>query len=122
MASKAASRPMKKTQSLSIFLQHLKNARDRAGTDVENYKLNNSRCRILSNCKEVMHNGSGIIYWMCRDCRVQDNWAMLFAQSLALSRRVPLFVCFFGEPDMHLYPTKRQYEFLIGGMYSRCTK
>lgn len=31
---------------------------------------------------------------MSRDKRVQDNWALLFAQELALQRRVPLVVAF----------------------------
>jgi deoxyribodipyrimidine photo-lyase len=43
--------------------------------------------------------GSGpVLYWMSRDQRVSDNWALLFAQELALEREVSLGVVFSLAP------------------------
>jgi hypothetical protein len=35
----------------------------------------------------------GVLYWMWRDKRVQDNWALLYSQKVALQLNVPLQVC-----------------------------
>ncbi|MFO0002994.1 MAG: hypothetical protein ACK559_17860, partial [bacterium] len=34
----------------------------------------------------------GVLYWMWRDKRVQDNWALLYSQKVALQLNVPLQV------------------------------
>ena len=52
---------------------------------------------------------------MNRDKRVDDNWAIIAAQSIALKNRVPLIVCFqyLGNfPDSNI----RQYGFLFRGL------
>ena len=49
------------------------------------------RSRIL---KEVSTNSGPIIYWMNRDQRVDDNWAMLEAQAKAIEISQPLIVVF----------------------------
>tara|TARA_B100001996_G_C18632359_1_gene582264 strand:- start:23 stop:1300 length:1278 start_codon:yes stop_codon:yes gene_type:complete len=52
---------------------------------------------------------------MQRDKRVQDNWALIFAQKLAIEYQVPLLVCYsyIGQfPKANL----RQYEFLFRGL------
>lgn len=59
----------------------------------------------------------GVIYWMRRDCRVQDNWAMIHAQYLAFKTQSPLYVVY-CMPKSNLYATRRQYEFLIDGLIS----
>jgi hypothetical protein len=35
-------------------------------------------------------HGGCVVYWMSRDQRVQDNWALLYAQQEALALGVPL--------------------------------
>ena len=35
-----------------------------------------------------------IVYWMSRDQRAEDNWALTFAQKLALEQGEPLGVVF----------------------------
>jgi deoxyribodipyrimidine photo-lyase len=52
---------------------------------------------------------------MQRDKRVQDNWALIHAQDLALKNKVPLYVCFtylgkFENANI------RQYQFLFDGL------
>jgi deoxyribodipyrimidine photo-lyase len=60
--------------------------------------------------------GSGmILYWMSRDQRVHDNWALLFAQEIALERKVPLGVVFCLVPKF-LDAALRQYEFMLKGL------
>ena len=56
-----------------------------------------------------------VLYWMQRDKRVNDNWALLYAQKLAIEFNVPLIVCFhyFGKfSNSNL----RQYHFLFQGL------
>lgn len=71
------------------------------------------RVRIL---KRIEEEGLGpVVYWMQRDQRAQDNWALLFAQSLALSKNVPLVVVFNVVPKF-LDATWRQYHFMLEGL------
>jgi deoxyribodipyrimidine photo-lyase len=56
-----------------------------------------------------------VIYWMSRDQRVADNWALLHAQSLALERQAPLAVVF-TLADSFLGATLRQFGFMLRGL------
>ena len=56
-----------------------------------------------------------VVYWMSRDQRVRDNWALLYAQELALSLNRPLGVVFCLAPAF-LGATLRQYGFLLKGL------
>lgn len=56
-----------------------------------------------------------VLYWMSRDQRVLDNWALLFSQKLALSQRAPLVVVFCLVPEF-LGATIRQYDFMLKGL------
>lgn len=47
--------------------------------------------------KKSLQNPS-IFYWMQRDVRTFDNWALLFAQSLAVQNQVPLRVVYALHP------------------------
>ena len=56
-----------------------------------------------------------VVYWMQRDQRVDDNWALLYAQERALEKQTPLYVVF------NLVPTFagaswRQYDFMLHGL------
>jgi len=74
--------------------------------------INDKRIRLLQDGKET--NGP-VIYWMSRDQRVHDNWALIFAQKLALEKKLPLLVIFNLVPDF-LEATIRQYGFMIQGL------
>lgn len=74
--------------------------------------IDSKRVRTL---KEGKFTGHSVLYWMNRDKRVDDNWALIMAQSLALKKHVPLIVCFqyvgkFSEANI------RQYGFLFKGL------
>lgn len=56
-----------------------------------------------------------VVYWMSRDQRARDNWALLFAQDLSLRQRRPLFVVFCLVPDF-LGSAMRHYRFMIRGL------
>jgi deoxyribodipyrimidine photo-lyase len=56
-----------------------------------------------------------VVYWMSRDQRVRDNWALLYAQELARTRKVPLAVVFALSPRF-LDATLRQYDFMLRGL------
>ena len=71
--------------------------------------MNEQRIRLLQAGNET--NGP-ILYWMSRDQRVHDNWALLFAQQLALEKKRSLTVIFNLVPDF-LEATIRQYNFMI---------
>ncbi|NWF89792.1 MAG: deoxyribodipyrimidine photo-lyase [Ignavibacteriaceae bacterium] len=74
--------------------------------------LNEKRIRLLQAGTET---SGPVIYWMSRDQRVHDNWALLFAQQLALEKKLPLAVVFNLVPDF-LEATIRQYGFMLKGL------
>lgn len=55
------------------------------------------------------------MYWMSRDQRVFDNWALLYARELAVRFNTYLIVVFCLAPRF-LGATRRQYEFMIAGL------
>jgi deoxyribodipyrimidine photo-lyase len=70
------------------------------------------RVRMLNKGHE---RGGPVVYWMSRDQRVRDNWALLFAQEVALSRKESLAVLFCLVPKF-LDATMRQYVFMLKGL------
>ena len=56
-----------------------------------------------------------VIYWMSRDQRVHDNWALVHAQEIALSKGEPLAVVFCLVPSF-LNAAARQYGFMLKGL------
>ena len=75
-------------------------------------KIDPARTKVLRN---GVFSGKSVLYWMSRDKRVDDNWALLAAQSVALNNKVPLIVCFqyLGNfPEANI----RQYGFQLKGL------
>ncbi|MDD5010091.1 MAG: deoxyribodipyrimidine photo-lyase [Syntrophorhabdaceae bacterium] len=70
------------------------------------------RVKVLREGKEVP---GAVAYWMSRDQRVNDNWALAFAQELAMKRRSPLVVMFSLAPQF-LYASVRHYDFMLIGL------
>ncbi len=56
-----------------------------------------------------------VAYWMSRDQRSADNWALLFAQETAIARTLPLVVVFCLS-DSFPGATLRQYGFMLRGL------
>jgi deoxyribodipyrimidine photo-lyase len=74
--------------------------------------INEKRIRLLQKGNEI--NGP-VVYWMSRDQRVHDNWALLFAQKLSLEKKKSLVVIFNLVSDF-LEATIRQYGFMLKGL------
>lgn len=74
--------------------------------------INSKRIRNLNNLEYV---SGPIVYWMSRDQRVRDNWALLYCQEKALDYKVPMVVVFCLVPHF-LGAIKRQYVFMIEGL------
>lgn len=70
------------------------------------------RARVL---KEGQERRGPVAYWMSRDQRAHDNWALLYAQQLAQERRAPLLVVFCLAPRF-LGAAWRHYAFMLEGL------
>ncbi len=70
------------------------------------------RVRALKEGKET---SGAVAYWMSRDQRVADNWALLFAQELALKRKASFVVVFSAAPHF-LNAPMRHYDFMLAGL------
>eukprot|EP00002_Diphylleia_rotans_P023457 TRINITY_DN4613_c0_g1_i3.p1 TRINITY_DN4613_c0_g1~~TRINITY_DN4613_c0_g1_i3.p1 ORF type:complete len:319 (+),score=62.48 TRINITY_DN4613_c0_g1_i3:105-1061(+) len=84
------------------------------GAQVE-MKVNPKRVRHLNTPRAVPPGSKCIIYWMSRDQRVQDNWALLYAQQLSIENKLPLRVCFCLVPRF-MDATIRQFGFMLDGL------
>jgi len=65
--------------------------------------------------KEAEKKDGPVAYWMSRDQRVKDNWALIYAQGCAINMQKPLVVLFCLVPSF-LGATARQYEFMKKGL------
>ncbi|CAH1244917.1 Hypp7399 [Branchiostoma lanceolatum] len=97
------------------FLEQLADQRKSVCSSVLEFNFDERRCRKLSVNREFKPDCGGIVYWMSRDQRVQDNWALLYAQQLAMKHKVPLYVCFCLVPKS-LEANIRQYGFMLKGL------
>ena len=59
------------------------------------------RTRMLTSETLMPKDAKSVVYWMQRDVRTADNWALLFAAYLAETAKVPLHV-------MHVLPPPPQ--------------
>ncbi len=64
---------------------------------------------------DASYSSGPIIYWMSRDQRVNDNWALIFAQKLALEHNVPFAVVFCLRTEFE-HATSRLIEFMLDGI------
>uniref|UniRef100_A0A8D8BYM9 Deoxyribodipyrimidine photo-lyase n=1 Tax=Culex pipiens TaxID=7175 RepID=A0A8D8BYM9_CULPI len=97
------------------FVDKFKAIRQETAKSVLDFDFKKKRIRILSDAKEVEEGKAGVVYWMSRDARVQDNWAFLFAQKLAMKNELPLHVCFSLVPKF-LEATIRHFKFMLKGL------
>ncbi|MDD4162612.1 MAG: deoxyribodipyrimidine photo-lyase [Methanothrix sp.] len=74
--------------------------------------VNPKRIRSL---KEKEHAKGPVIYWMSRDQRANDNWALLYARELAQKHNCPLAVAFCMAAQF-MGATGRQYRFMLQGL------
>ena len=94
-----------------ILTLSLKNILKKSTFEQKNL-IKESRIRILQSG----NSSSGpVVYWMSRDQRVHDNWALFYAQEIAIKESKELIVIFNLVSDF-LEATIRQYGFMIKGL------
>ena len=74
--------------------------------------MNSLRSRKLRSGESVQ---GPVLYWMSRDQRARDNWALLHAQQEALARQSALHVVFTLAPEF-LLASPAQVRFLLDGL------
>lgn len=122
-ASSAAAEPSVKQQKLAP----VKNEKAKAGgwlqdllkqqrTEKKEMKFNKKRLRFISDTQKIKQGAEGVLYWMSRDQRVQDNWALIHAQRLAVKENLPLHVCFCLLVPKSELSTLRHYSFMLKGL------
>ncbi|OPY45277.1 MAG: Deoxyribodipyrimidine photo-lyase [Methanosaeta sp. PtaU1.Bin016] len=74
--------------------------------------VNPKRIRVLVEKEKAK---GPVVYWMGRDQRARDNWALLHAKELAEKHDSPLAVVFCLVPKF-LGATSRQYRFMLQGL------
>ncbi|XP_066458587.1 deoxyribodipyrimidine photo-lyase-like [Eleutherodactylus coqui] len=105
----------KKDVNVDGFSENVKKSRLSVATSVSDFKFNKKRVRLVSSEENLKDAALGIVYWMSRDQRVEDNWAFLYAQRLALKQKLPLHVVFCLVPKF-LEATIRHYGFMLKGL------
>ncbi|KAM7379019.1 hypothetical protein PAMP_004597 [Pampus punctatissimus] len=85
-------------------------------TEKKEMKFNEKRLRFISDTQNIKQGSEGVLYWMSRDHRVQDNWALIHAQRLALKENLPLHVCVCLVVPKSQLSTLRHYSFMLKGL------
>ena len=65
--------------------------------------------------KDIPYKGGCILYWMQRDRRCNDNWALVHAQNLAIKFKAPLTI-FYSLNGNFSNANVRQYGFMLEGL------
>jgi len=77
--------------------------------------MESHRLRLLSENATIRREGKSVLYWMARDQRVNDNWAMLYADWLSKDLSLPLKVFFFLNTAVP-NATLRRFGFMLRGL------
>ncbi|XP_056453797.1 CPD photolyase [Gadus chalcogrammus] len=88
-------------------------AKQRGETDLS---CNPKRIRFISDTQSIKQGCEGILYWMSRDHRIQDNWALIHAQQLAVEEKLPLHICVCLLVPKSELSTLRHYNFMLKGL------
>ncbi|MBP9686580.1 MAG: deoxyribodipyrimidine photo-lyase [Candidatus Doudnabacteria bacterium] len=72
------------------------------------------RIRVLQSAKHDAASGP-VVYWMCRDQRAQDNWALTYAAQTARAAGVGLVVMFCLRKQF-THATARLVDFMLAGL------
>lgn len=76
------------------------------------FSFNENRMTII---KKANPENGPVVYWMNREQRAADNWALLAAQDLATRQAAPLAVIFCLVPEFH-QANSQQYAFMLRGL------
>ncbi|KAK2822118.1 hypothetical protein Q5P01_022183 [Channa striata] len=102
----------KKERAGGWLLEHVSQQR----SEEKSFKFNQKRLRFISDTEKIKQGSKGVLYWMSRDQRVQDNWALIHAQQLAVEEELPLHVCVCFVVSESELSTLRYYSFMLKGL------
>merc|ERR1712241_1118442 len=108
-----------KVQEATDMSAKLKECRKATAENIEKFKFNMKRVKHLTGNEGFLHReAKGVAYYMHRDQRLQDNWAALFAQKLALADNLPLYIIagISAKPGQDACATRRHIDFSMGGL------
>ncbi|XP_022068813.2 CPD photolyase [Acanthochromis polyacanthus] len=105
--------PAKEEKKAAGWLQSLVQQQRSENNDM---KFNKKRLRFISDAVKIKQGLEGVLYWMLRDNRVQDNWALIHAQRLAMKENLPLHVCFCLVVPKSQLSTLRHFSFMLKGL------
>jgi deoxyribodipyrimidine photo-lyase len=71
------------------------------------------RIRLLNKAESF--SPGGVLYWMSRDQRIEDNHALLYAKELA-EKNATFYSIIFNIVPEFLGATIRQYDFMLRGL------
>lgn len=71
--------------------------------------------RRIQKQNEYQYQNGPILYWMNRDMRLQDNWALIYAYELSKKFKTELVICYNLNPNF-LGGAYRQFHFKIGSL------
>lgn len=69
----------------------------------------------------VEFSSGPVAYWMSRDQRIEDNWALIFSQELAFRYHQPLIIIF-TLVDNFLNASLRQFSFMLKSLEKEASK
>ncbi|MCO5569327.1 hypothetical protein L7F22_023039 [Adiantum nelumboides] len=87
----------------------------RDGEVSANTEVNAGRVRLLKQATQQAAQGAPVVYWMSRDQRSRDNWALLYAAQQARQQGSPLCVAF-NLVDSFLHAQARHFGFMLRGL------
>lgn len=98
------------------FLANIRQAKHDCASSIEDFPFNEKRFRCINGIS-AQNSGDyrGVSYWMFRDQRIDDNWALICAQKFALQHQCPLYVTFYLMSHYSVAGT-RQYDFMLSGL------
>ncbi|XP_076000570.1 CPD photolyase [Genypterus blacodes] len=85
-------------------------------TEQKEMKFNKKRLQFVSDTQKMKQGSEGVLYWMQRDHRIQDNWALIHAQKIAVKENLPLHVCVCLVVPKSKLSTLRHYSFMLKGL------
>lgn len=98
------------------FLLEVKKKKTEYAPSILDYDFNEKRSRCINGIPAKSQGDyRGVSFWMFRDQRIDDNWAMICAQKFALQHKCPLYATFFLMSHYSV-AGPRQYDFLLRGL------
>lgn len=98
------------------FMAKIKEAKHNYASSVEDYDFNERRSRCINGITaQSQGDYRGVSFWMFRDQRIDDNWALICAQKFALQHKCPLYVTFFLMTRFSV-ANLRHYDFMLRGL------